>query len=178
MEGARRLASVPVQPLAFDPIDAARRQWDEHGWEDASLGMAVVTSVMRAHQIYLARVDEVLRPFGLTFARFELLALVSFSRSGSLPMSKAGARLQVHPTTITNSVDRLEAQRMVRRRPHDTDRRMTLVEILPAGRALLAEATAALNELVFSDLGIDDGDMDAVVTLLRKVRVVAGDFEA
>ena len=174
----RRLASDPVQPLAFDPIDAARRQWTQHGWNESSLGMAVVTSVMRAHQIYLARVDEVLRPFGLTFARFELLALISFSSAGSLPMNKAGARLQVHPTTITNSVDRLEAQQMVIRRPHDSDRRMTLVEILPAGRALLAEATLALNEHVFSNLGIAEGDMDDIVTLLRKVRFGAGDFEA
>jgi DNA-binding MarR family transcriptional regulator len=138
--------------------------------------MAVVTSVMRAHQIYLARVDDVLRPFGLTFARYEVLALISFSHAGSLPMNKAGARLQVHPTTITNSVDRLEAQQMVRRRPHATDRRMTLVEILPEGRALLAEATRALNEKVFSDLGIAEADMDAIVTLLEKVRVGAGDF--
>ena len=174
----RRLASLPVQPLAFDPIDAARRQWTDHGWSDSSLGMAVVTSVMRAHQIYLARADDVLRPFGLTFARFELLALISFSTSGSLPMNKAGARLQVHPTTITNSVDRLEAQAMVRRRPHETDRRMTLVEILPAGRTQLEEATRALNEGVFSNLGIAEEDMDAIVTLLRKVRFGAGDFEA
>lgn len=140
--------------------------------------MAVVTSVMRAHSIYLARVDDVLRPFGLTFARYELLALVSFSSSGSLPMNKAGARLQVHPTTITNSVDRLEAQEMVRRRLHATDRRMTLVEILPAGRVRLDEATRALNENVFSNLGVAQADMDSIVTLLQKVRFNAGDFEA
>jgi len=167
-----------VQPLAFDPIEAARRQWIDHGWNDSSLGMAVVTSVMRAHSIYLARVDDVLRPFGLTFARYELLALVSFSSSGSLPMNKAGARLQVHPTTITNSVDRLEAQEMVRRRLHATDRRMTLVEILPAGRVRLDEATRALNENVFSNLGVAQADMDSIVTLLQKVRFNAGDFEA
>jgi DNA-binding MarR family transcriptional regulator len=111
--------------LPFDPIEEARRQWAEHGWDDAADGMAAVTSVMRAEQVFLARVDEALRPFKLTFARYEALMLLSFSRQGSLPLSKVGQRLQVHPTSVTNTIDRLEAQGFVRRVPHATDRRTT-----------------------------------------------------
>jgi DNA-binding MarR family transcriptional regulator len=129
-------------------------------------------------QIYLSRIDEVLRPFGLTFARFELLSLISFSRSGALPLSKAGARLQVHPTSITNSVDRLGAQEMVRRRPRESDRRMTLVEILPAGRDALDGATASLDEKVFMAPGVLGADVGRLFVLLRKVRYVEGDFES
>ena len=95
-----------TQPLRFDPIAEARRQWEAHGWKDAAPGMAAVTSVVRAYQIYLARVDRSLKPFGLTFARYELLMLLLFSRRGSLPLNKLGSRLQVHPTSITNAVDR------------------------------------------------------------------------
>ena len=43
--------------LPFDPIAEAERQWVAHGWPDAALGMAAVTSVMRAHQLMLASVD-------------------------------------------------------------------------------------------------------------------------
>src|ERR1700740_3390823 len=120
--------------LPFDPIEEARRQWAEHGWDDAADGMAAVTSVMRAEQVFLARVDEALRPFQLTFARYEALMLLSFSRLGSLPLSKVGQRLQVHPTSVTNTIDRLEAQGFVQRVPHATDRRTTLAEITAAGR--------------------------------------------
>ena len=91
--------------------------------------MAAVTSLMRAQQIVLARVEEVLRPFDLTFARYEVLMLMLmllFGRSGSLPLSRLGDRLQVHPTSVTNAVDRLEAQGLVRRSPHPRDRRATL----------------------------------------------------
>ena len=95
--------------LPFDPIEAARGTWAERGWVDAADGMAAVTSVMRAHQIMLARVDDALRPLGLTFARYELLMLLQFSRTGSLPLSKIGSRLQVHPASVTNVVDRLES---------------------------------------------------------------------
>jgi len=163
-------------PLPFDPIAEATRQWEAHGWSAAAPGMAAVTSVMRVHQILLSRVEEVLRPSDLTFARYELLMLLSFSREGSMPLSRIGARLQVHPTSITNAVDRCEAQGLVRRVPHPRDRRATLAEITPAGRELAAKATEALNREVFADLGLPREDVDAVVAVLARFRSAHGDF--
>ena len=103
----REVANRRILPV--DTIAEARRQWDAHGWADVSEGMAAITSIMRAQQIMLARVDEVLKPFELTFARYELLMLLLFSSRGSMPIKKASERLQVHPTSITNAVDRLES---------------------------------------------------------------------
>src|ERR1700709_1229728 len=103
--------------------------------------MAAITSVMRAQQIFLARVDEALRPFGLTFARYELLMLLHFSSRGSMPIKKASERLQVHPTSITNAVDRLEAAGLVKRMPHPDDGRATLLAATDAGRERALEAT-------------------------------------
>jgi len=166
------------KPLSFDPIEEARRQWNEHGWEAAADGMAVVTSVFRAQQIYLARIDVVLRTFNLTFARFELLRLLSFTRSGSLAMNRLGSRLQVHPTSVTSTVDRLESQGLVRRLPHEIDRRKTLVEILPAGQRVVRSATAALNDRVFADPGVSRSDAVWLFSILRKLRESGGDFES
>jgi DNA-binding MarR family transcriptional regulator len=164
--------------LDFDPIAEARRQWAAHGWESAAGGMAAVTSIFRAQQIYLAMIDEVLRPFGLTFARYEVLMLLSFSRPGSLPLNKVGSRLQVHPTSVTNAVDRLEAQGLIRRVPHPTDRRTTLAEILAEGRALALEATEAVNASVFDDPHLGSPDVDRLVDVLARLRRTAGDFGA
>jgi DNA-binding MarR family transcriptional regulator len=138
--------------------------------------MAAVTSIMRAQQIYMARVDEVLRPFELTFSRYELLMLLYFSRVGSMPLSRVGARLQVHPTSVTNAVDRLEAQQLIRRVPHPVDRRTTLAEIQPAGRELAERATAALNEEVFVSPGLVSEDVEALTTLIGRMRWESGDF--
>jgi len=107
--------------LSFDPIAEARRQWLRR-WEAAE-PMAAATSIMRAQQIVLARVDAMLRPFELTFARYEALVLLSFTRTGALPLGKMGVRLMVHPTSVTNTVNRLEAQGFVRRVPHPTSNR-------------------------------------------------------
>jgi len=163
-------------PLPVDPIAEAHRHWVAHGWVDAADGMAAVTSLMRAQQIALARVESVLRPYGVTFARYEVLMLLYFSRTGALPLAKIGNRLQVHPTSVTNAVDRLEAAGLVKRRPHPTDRRTTLVELLPEGRELAAKATEELNAKVFAEPGLPPDRVNALVTILTQLRQAAGDF--
>ena len=162
--------------LRVDPVDEARRHWDEHGWRRAAPGMAVVTSVMRVQQIFLARVEDVLRPFDLTFARYEVLMLLLFSRAGRLPLGKIGERLQVHAASVTNAIDRLERQGLVRRVPNPRDGRGTLAELTPAGRRTARRATAAVNGAVFEDVGLDDADADALSALLRRVRHESCDF--
>lgn len=138
--------------------------------------MAAVTSVMRAQQVFLARIDGLLAHHGLTFARYEVLVLLSFSRAGSLPLGKVGARLQVHPASVTNAVDRLEAQGLVRRERHPTDGRTRLATITPAGRSVVDRATARLNDEVFTALGLTAAEAGQLVRLLEKVRRDAGDF--
>ena len=80
--------------------------------------MRAVTSLMRVHQLVLTELDELLRPLGLTFARYEVLVLLSFSRRGALPLGKIGERLQVHATSVTPLVKRLEAAELIKRTPH------------------------------------------------------------
>jgi DNA-binding MarR family transcriptional regulator len=167
-----------ARELPFDPIEEARRQWEAHGWARAAPGMAAVTSVMRVQQLMQARVDEVLRPEGLTFARYELLMLLHFSRAGALPVTRASARLQVHPTSVTNAVDRLEAAGLVVRRPHPTDGRGTLVQITEQGRALALRATGRLNEEVFARPGLPLRRLTALVQVLTDFRRSAGDIPA
>jgi DNA-binding MarR family transcriptional regulator len=162
--------------LESDPIEEARRQWVAHGWGDAAEGMAAVTSIVRAQQILLQRIDTVLRPLDLTFARYEILMLLSFTRKGALPMTRMGALLQVHPTSVTSAVDRLEAQGFVKRQPHPTDRRAVLAAITQAGRARGLAATTALNAQVFEQLGITSNQTDSLRTVLRALRANAGDF--
>ena len=162
-------------PLAFDPIQEARRQWADHGWEDVADGMAALTAVMRTQQLLIARCDEVLDDFGLTFARYELLALLSFTRHGELPLGKASARLQVHPASITNAVSRLVDQGLIERLPHPDDGRGALARITDDGRAVVATATERLNTEVFGALGLSAAEARRLTALLSKVRAASGD---
>ncbi|WP_240629625.1 MarR family winged helix-turn-helix transcriptional regulator [Specibacter cremeus] len=163
-------------PLPMDPIAEARRQWLAHGWADAADGMTAVTSLIRAQQIVLARVETALKPFGLSFARYELLQLLNFSHDRALPMASASARLQVHPTSVTNVVDRLEQDGLVRRTAHPTDRRATLVLLTDDGAARVGRATATLNRDVFAALGIPPAQLRDLVQTIARFRREAGDF--
>jgi len=138
--------------------------------------MAVVTSIMRLQQIFLARADAVLRPFGLTFARYEVLMLLSFARQGSLPLGKIGERLQVNAASVTNAVDRLEAGGLVTRRSNPDDGRGTLACLTEEGRRTAAEATDAMNEHVFTHLGVPASKVRRLFELLADLRRAAGDF--
>ncbi|MGH9061069.1 MAG: MarR family winged helix-turn-helix transcriptional regulator, partial [Acidimicrobiales bacterium] len=161
-------------PLSFDPIAEARRQWALH-WEGSD-AMAAATSIMRVQQILLGVVDRALSELGLTFARYEALVLLHFSRQGSLPLGKMGERLQVHPTSVTNLVDRLEQQGLVRRTRHPTDRRTTLAEITEQGRVVVEKASAAVVATGFALDGLSPEDRTALTAILRKARLHAGDF--
>jgi len=160
--------------LPFDPIERAAEIWGERfGPADA---MAAVTSIMRAQQILLAGLDGLLRPYGLTFARYEALVLLAFSRRGALPLRVIGERLMVHPTSVTNTIDRLERDGMVRRRPNPRDGRGTLAEITPSGRDAVTRSTADLMAAQFGMGEYDPVELAEIFTLLRGLRVTAGDF--
>jgi DNA-binding MarR family transcriptional regulator len=168
---------VPVAKpldLPFDPIERAAEIWgDRFGPADA---MAAVTSIMRAQQILLAGLDGLLRPHGLSFARYEALVLLAFSRRGALPLRVIGERLMVHPTSVTNTVDRLERDGLVRRRPNPRDGRGTLAEITGSGREVMTRSTADLMAARFGMAGYDPLELGEIFTLLRGLRVSAGDF--
>jgi DNA-binding MarR family transcriptional regulator len=140
--------------------------------------MAAATSIMRAQQIVLARVDEALRPHDLTFARYEALVLLTFSRRGSLPLGKMGERLMIHPTSVTNIVDRLEAQGLVERIQHPTDRRTTLCQITSHGRDLVRTATDAVTAIEFGVTGLSKRNLTELTDLLTRFRHASGDFDA
>ncbi len=167
MRGRRR-------KLSFDPIDEAARQWGLR-WQAVDQ-MHAVTSLMRVQQLVLAELDEILRRHALTFARYEALVLLTFSRAGALPLGKMGERLQVHPTSVTSIVQRLEASGHVVRRPHPDDGRAVLAEITPAGRDVVEAATRDLVTARFALADTPVPDLRALSALLRPVRERAGDF--
>jgi DNA-binding MarR family transcriptional regulator len=140
--------------------------------------MMAVTSLMRVQQIWLGRLNEALEPFGLSFARYEALMLLYLSRRGSLPLGKMGARLQVHPTSVTNLVDGLERLGHASRRPHESDRRTTLAEITARGREVAGEATEVLNRLRFGTPPLRKSELETLTEVLRRVRFAEGDFRS
>lgn len=166
-------------PLDFDPIARAGQLWEQN-WPgekpEVYDAMRAVTSIMRAHQILLAELDALLRPFGITFSRYETLVLLSYSQHGALPLSKIGERLQVHATSVTNVIDRLAGAGLVRREPNPRDGRGVLAVITEDGRAVVKEATARMHAARFGMAALERAGLQELFGVLRELRLAAGDF--
>ena len=87
-----------------------------------------------------------------------------------------GDRLQVHPTSVTNTIDRLEADGLVTRQPHPNDRRTTLAKLTSRGRRRVKEAARALAKVDFGLDGMPRRDLNKVDEALTPLRRSAGDF--
>lgn len=163
--------------LPFDPIERARQLWRERWGDDAPFdAMATATSIMRVQQRLLADLDAAVAPYGLTFARYEALVLLAFSRDGQLTMSKVGERLMIHPTSATNIVQRLAADGLVERLPNPRDGRGTLARLTPEGERRMEQATDALHAIDFGLHGTSRPQREQLWRLLRRMRERSGDF--
>lgn len=165
-----------MRPLPFDPIAEARRQWDRHWGTEATPSMAAVTSIMRAQQIIMARLNELLDPLALTFPRYEALMLLFYSRKGELPLGKISDRLQVHRASVTNVIGRLVQSGYVERVGHEHDRRAVLARITPEGKRIARQATKRLNVAEFGTAPLGGDACEAIYELLEPLRSAAGDF--
>ncbi len=163
-------------PLVYDPVEASRERWIQQGWESSAAGMAAVVSIMRAEQIFLNRAATILRPLGLTFARYQVLGMLRWT--GPVTLGAVGHSLWITPATVTSAVDRLEKAGLSRRAAHPTDARATLVEITPKGRRLFDRAVEQLNADLFGTVELSEEELDLLVGLVGKIRAAEGDVVA
>jgi DNA-binding MarR family transcriptional regulator len=154
---------------ADDAVEEAVRQWSErypHG-----PGFRVLTGILRAYNVAVRGVEQILRTHGLNLSRYEVLLLLSFTRRGQLPMMKIRDLLMVHGSSITYIVDRLAEAGLVERRSDPDDGRVWLVAITHAGRALVERASRSLHEHEFGLLGdLDEDEQATLGDLLAHLR--------
>ena len=125
---------MAFQKAPFDVVEASRRVWLERWEPEAASGMAVYTAVLRTYQLLNDQVNTVMRRHDLTFARHQVLAWLAMDPESSLTLSWISKTLRIPPATVTNIIDRLEDEGLVRRVPHPSDARTTLAVITPAWR--------------------------------------------
>jgi DNA-binding MarR family transcriptional regulator len=160
--------------ITHDPVEWARQYWLEMGWTDTVSGMTVVSSIMRADQIFMNQANGFLRPLGLTFARYEVLGILN--SYGAAPLGVIAQHLWITPATVTSNVDRLEAAGLCRRRADPNDARTTLAEITPKGRRVFDRAVEAVNTKVFAAVTLSDNEARQLVKLIAKIRRSVGDM--
>jgi DNA-binding MarR family transcriptional regulator len=165
------------QPAPFDVVEASRRVWLERWDPDAASGMAVFTAVFRSYQLLSDRVNSVMKRHDFTFARYEVLAWLETDPESSLTLSWISKTLRIPPATVTDIIDRLEHDKLVRRVPHPTDARTTLAVITPKGREKSTRATKELNEAVYGKIGLSELQRSQLINLLTVLRANGDEFD-
>jgi DNA-binding MarR family transcriptional regulator len=169
---------MAFQEAPFDVVEASRRVWLER-WEEpaAASGMAVYTAILRSYQLLADQVNEVVRQHDLTFPRYEVLTWLATDPDSSLSLSWISKTLRIPPATVTNIIDRLEDDKLVRRVPHPSDARTTLAEITARGRRVADEATKDLNATVYERIGLTEHKRNRLIDLLAELRAKGSEFD-
>ena len=106
---------------------------------------------------------------GVSYARMRLLGALHCG--GPKIMSGLSDELGVTKRNVTALVDALEEEGQVRRRPHPTDRRATVIELTDQGSETMDrmydEHRAAVAELF---VGLSEGDQRELIRLLGQLR--------
>lgn len=165
------------EPAPFDVVEASRRVWLERWSTEAASGMAVFTAVLRSYQLLIDDVNRVMKRHDLTFPRYQVLAWLATDPESSLTLSWISKTLRIPPATVTNLIDRLEADGLVRRVPHPSDARTTLAVITAQGSALVADATSHLNADVYERIGLSERRRGQLIGLLAELRANGGEFD-
>jgi DNA-binding MarR family transcriptional regulator len=161
----------------FDVVEASRRVWLERWDPDAASGMAVFTAILRSFQLLNDQVNDVMRRHDLTFARYQVLTWLATDPEPSLTLSWISKTLRIPPASVTNVIDRLEADKLVQRVPHPSDARTTLAEITPRGRKVANNATRDLNSTVYERIGLSEQQRNQLIDLLAALRASGNEFD-
>ena len=115
------------------------------------------------------RFDQRARARGMTRAQWIILARLS--RQPGLSQNELAGICEVEPITVGRLVDRLEAHKLVERRPDSADRRINRLHLLPAAQPILEEITSyrdALSEQILD--GLDEQTRNALVDALLHIK--------
>jgi DNA-binding MarR family transcriptional regulator len=165
------------QAAPFDVVEASRRVWLERWDPEAASGMAVFTAIFRSYQLLNDQVTNVMKAHDLTFARYEVLTWLATDPESSLTLSWISKTLRIPPATVTNIIDRLEDDQLVRRVPHPSDARTTLAVITPRGQKAATDATRDLNAIVYEEIGLSEPQRSQLVELLAELRASGHEFD-
>jgi DNA-binding MarR family transcriptional regulator len=165
------------EPAPFDVVEASRRVWLRHWEPEAASGMAVFTAILRSYQLLADEVNRVMRRHDLTFARYEVLTWLATDPESSLTLSWISKTLRIPPATVTNIIDRLEQDKLLRRVAHPSDARTTLAVITPRGRRVASSATEDLNTSVYRRIGLSEPQRNELTDLLAELRASGREFD-
>jgi DNA-binding MarR family transcriptional regulator len=147
---------------------------DEHLREFPGVFEPYSTQVLFAVRALAQRVNdratEWLAPLGLTATQFNYLAVLYAQRSTGLTLNDISALVHTANASVTSMINALERESLVKRTPHPSDGRSSVVNLTARGRKLFERAFRVHHEHIERTLaGISVADRRAILNGLVRV---------
>lgn len=154
-----------------DPVDTIVEQWHRERPDIDVSGMEIIGRISRLDRMFRPRLAEVFSAHDLEGWEFDVLA--TLRRSGDPFQLSAGGLLDsmmVTSATMTNRIDRLEEQGLIRREQDPGDRRVVLVTLTDTGKSLVDAVVPehAENEIQMLS-SLTESERAELTRLLRKL---------
>ncbi|UWQ80039.1 MarR family transcriptional regulator [Leisingera sp. S132] len=164
----------------MDHVDFITQQWEQERPDLDVTAMGVIGRVARLYLAYQREMHKTFAAFGLNAAKFDVLA--TLRRSGAPYTLSPGDLLKatmVASGTMTNRIDRLEADGLVKREVNPEDSRSFLVGLTEEGFALIDRAVTTHVQTQAKLLeGMSTQDVEAFTVLLGRALAAAESAEA
>ena len=97
--------------------------------------------------------------------------LLRLDRREGMTQAEMAEALEIQPISLVRLIDRLCEQKLVERRPHESDRRANRLYLTPKGRTTL-ERLAPLGREISGEVlaGFDEGDIRQVLQQLLHIK--------
>ncbi|HNP37204.1 MAG TPA: MarR family transcriptional regulator [Woeseiaceae bacterium] len=154
-----------------DAFDDILDQWSAERPELDTSSLGVVIRIMSLYRSFLRDATRALEPLELELWEYDVLsALRRQGRPYSLSASRLARETDLSTGAMTNRIDRLEEQSLVRREPHHSDRRRVMVFLTDEGIARIDNAIhQRLNSAALSLRSLNKPDQQTLASLLRKL---------
>ncbi|PYP76918.1 MAG: MarR family transcriptional regulator [Gemmatimonadetes bacterium] len=137
----------------------------------SSLQQEAYLSVVRTTSTLTDRVEDLLKPYGISGTQYNVLRILRGAGEGGLCRNEVRDRMLTRMPDMTRLLDRMEDAGLVSRSREGDDRRMVLTQITTRGRELLDELDGPMTDLHQEQLArLTDEQLRSLVELLRLVR--------
>jgi MarR family transcriptional regulator for hemolysin len=120
------------------------------------------------------RFEQHARGSGLTRSQWQVLAYLA--QNEGIHQSGLAELLEIEPITLVRIVDKLEAQGLVERQAHPSDRRLWLLHLTPAARPQLVQLRK-LGEITRTEAlaGVSEADVERLLKTLQQLKANLSD---
>jgi DNA-binding MarR family transcriptional regulator len=136
-----------------------------------SLEQEAYLNLQRTAAVLEQAFEEALKPRGISVTQYNALRILRGAGSTGISCQEVGSRMIRWDPDLTRLFDRLETRGFLVRARSESDRRVVLVRIAPAGTKLLASLDAVVDALHRKTLGgLGEKNLRLLIELTEEVR--------